>query len=572
MTSRRTPSPIDAIADAYFDELSVLSPSISLFLGHENPHGFDDYSPEGLKAANDLRARTLADIRDAEAQGQETGALDETDLVTIDAMRERLGTATDLYEAGLHHTVLNVIESPVQQMRDIFDLLPTDTAAGWETVSATMAALPRSIAGYRESLRYARDELGRVPARLQIERVAAQAHALSETGNRFDALAAESASAADSASSSASTTTESRARELAVHAQAAREAFGGLAHFLRTELAEHAPENEACGRDDYVMFSREFLGAEVDLEETYEWALDELDSIDAEQRRVANSIHPGAELFDVMRALDEDPDRALHGTTALQEWMQTVADEAITELGKTHFDIPEPLRTIECMIAPSATGAVYYSQPSEDFSRPGRMWWSVPDGVTEFATWQEKTTVYHEGVPGHHLQMGQASYLADSLNKWRRHVCWVSGHGEGWALYAERLMAELGFLDEPGDYLGMLDSQRLRTSRVIVDIGFHLGFNAPAHLGGGVWDRAKAWEFLTQNVAMDRTFLAFELDRYLGWPGQAPSYKIGQRLWEDIRDESRAAQGTGFDLKTFHNRALNLGSLGLDPLRRALLR
>src|SRR5699024_2962456 len=516
MTSRRTPSPIDAIADAYFEELSVLSPSISLFLGHENPHGFDDYSPEGLKAANDLRARTLADIKDAEAHGQETGALDETDLVTIDAMSERLGTATDVYEAGLHHTVLNVIESPVQQMRDIFDLLPTDTAAGWETVSATMAALPRSIAGYRESLRYARDQLGRVPARLQIERVAAQAHALSEAGNRFDALAAESASTAGSASSSASAATESLARELAVHAQAAREAFDGLAHFLRTELAEHAPENEACGRDDYVLFSREFLGAEVDLEETYEWALGELASIDAEQRRVANSIRPGAELFDVMRALDEDPDRALHGTKALQEWMQGVADEAITELSKSHFDIPEPLRTIECMIAPSATGAVYYSQPSEDFSRPGRMWWSVPDGVTEVATWQEKTTGYHEGGPRHHLQMRQASYLADSLNKWRRHVCWVSGHGEGWALYAERLMAELGFLDEPGDYLGMLDSQRLRTSRVIVDIGFHLGLKAPAHLGGGVWDRAKAWEFLTQNVAMDRTFLAFELDRYLG--------------------------------------------------------
>ncbi|MGC2940921.1 MULTISPECIES: DUF885 domain-containing protein [unclassified Brevibacterium] len=561
-TSRRNPSPIDAIADAYFDELCVLSPSISLFLGTENPHGFDDYSPEGLKAANELRARTLALLDDAEADGLTMESLDETDLVTIDAMRERLDTATDLFEAGLQHTVLNVIESPVQQMRDIFDLLPTDTEDEWETVSRTMAALPRSIDGYRESLRYARDELGRVPARLQIERVAAQAEVLSQADSRFTTIAADATSSA----------AETLARELTVHAESAREAFGGFARFLRTELTEHAPENEACGREDYALFSREFLGAEVDLEETYEWALDELDSIDAEQRRVANIIHPGVELFDVMRMLDSDPQRALHGTKALQEWMQTVADEAITELGKTHFDIPEPLRTIECMIAPSATGAVYYSQPSEDFSRPGRMWWSVPDGVTEFATWQEKTTVYHEGVPGHHLQMGQASYLADSLNQWRRHVCWVSGHGEGWALYAERLMAELGFLDEPGDYLGMLDSQRLRTSRVIVDIGFHLGLKAPDHLGGGTWDRATAWEFLTRNVAMDRTFLAFELDRYLGWPGQAPSYKIGQRLWEDIRDGSRAVAGAGFDLKEFHSRALGLGSIGLDPLRRALLR
>lgn len=561
-TSHRATSAIDAIADAYFDELCVLSPSISLFLGIENPHGFDDYSPEGLKAADDLRARTLAKIDAAEADGLTANSLDETDLVTIDAMRERLGTATDLFEAGLQHTVLNVIESPVQQMRDIFDLLPTDSATGWETVSATMAALPGSIEGYRESLRYARDQLGRVPARIQIERVADQAEALSQADSRFTTIAAEATNA----------TKDSLARELTLHAESATEAFGGLARFLRTELAERAPETEACGREDYALLSREFLGAEVDLEETYDWAIDELDSIDAEQRRVADSIQPGAELFDVMRMLDTDPQRALHGTQALQEWMQTVADEAITELGKTHFDIPEPLRTIECKIAPSATGAVYYSQPSEDFSRPGRMWWSVPDGVTEFATWQEKTTVYHEGIPGHHLQMGQASYLADSLNKWRRHVCWVSGHGEGWALYAERLMAELGFLDEPGDYLGMLDSQRLRTSRVIVDIGFHLGLKAPAHLGGGVWDRAKAWEFLTKNVAMDRTFLAFELDRYLGWPGQAPSYKIGQRLWEEIRDESRAAAGAEFDLKEFHSRALNLGSVGLDPLRRALLR
>src|SRR5699024_9148327 len=256
-TSRRTPSAIDAIADAYFDELCVLSPSISLFLGTENPHGFDDYSPEGLKAANDLRARTLAKVTAAEARGQETGSLDETDLVTIDAMRERLGTATDLYEAGLQHTVLNVIESPVQQMRDIFDLLPTDTTAGWQTISATMAALPTSIAGYRESLRYAGDQLGRVPARLQIERVAGQAEALSRADSRFATIAADATS----------TTTETLARELAGHARSAAEAFGDLASFLRTELSEHAPENEACGREDYALFSREFLGAEVDLDE-----------------------------------------------------------------------------------------------------------------------------------------------------------------------------------------------------------------------------------------------------------------------------------------------------------------
>ena len=149
--------------------------------------------------------------------------------------------------------------------------------------------------------------------------------------------------------------------------------------------------------------------------------------------------------------LNNDPARVLHGTAALQEWMQSTADAAIAALDGEHFDIPAPLRTIECRIAPSATGGIYYTPPSDDFSRPGRMWWSVPEGTEDFVTWQERTTVFHEGVPGHHLQCGMQTHLREELNSWRRLACWVSGHGEGWALYAEQLMADLGFQDDPGD-------------------------------------------------------------------------------------------------------------------------
>ena len=169
----------------------------------------------------------------------------------------------------------------------------------------------------------------------------------------------------------------------------------------------------------------------------------------------------------------------LHGTDALRDWMQERADEVIADLADTHFDIPGPVRTIECRIAPTQTGGIYYTGPSDDFTRPGRMWWSVPKGVTEFGTWRELTTVYHEGVPGHHLQVAQTVYRRELLNKWRRMMCWVSGHGEGWALYAERLMAELGYMDDPGNYLGLLDGQSLRAARVVLDIGVHCGFEAP---------------------------------------------------------------------------------------------
>ncbi|HOQ54042.1 MAG TPA: DUF885 domain-containing protein, partial [Micropruina sp.] len=278
-----------------------------------------------------------------------------------------------------------------------------------------------------------------------------------------------------------------------------------------------------------------------------------------------------ASIDDAVRVLDGDAHRKLDGTKALQEWMQTTADTAIADLNGVHFDIPEPVRRIECMIAPTQNGGIYYTGPSDDFSRPGRMWWSVPPGVEQFNTWREKTTVYHEGVPGHHLQIGQAVHNRDELNMWRRLVCWVSGHGEGWALYAERLMQEFGYMDDLGDRFGLLDGQRMRATRVVLDIGVHLGKPAPQQWGGGTWDADKAWELLKANVNMDEKFLRFELNRYLGWPGQAPSYKIGQRLWEQIRAEAAEQAGDAFSLKDFHTRALNLGSLPLSVLRDAVL-
>jgi len=196
----------------------------------------------------------------------------------------------------------------------------------------------------------------------------------------------------------------------------------------------------------------------------------------------------------------------------------------------------------------------------------------VPRGVETFTTWRELTTVFHEGVPGHHLQVAQTAYRRNTLNTWRRLMAWTSGHGEGWALYAERLMADLGFLDDLGNRMGMLDAQSLRAARVVIDIGVHCGFPAPAELGGGAWTYDKAWSFLTQHSTIEEKQLRFELNRYLGWPGQAPAYKVGERIWLGLREDARARLGSDFDLKAFHRRALDIGGVGLDTLRNALRR
>lgn len=551
--STRTPTEIDAVCEAYVDTIGRLSPEARTAFGLPGDQTtFDDHSPAGLAELDAERTAVLGRLA-------RLTPVDEVDRVTLAAMRERLGLEGELYDAGEDFATLNVIASPVQSTRDLFDLMPTDTADDWAVIAERMGNVPAALAGYIESLREGA-ATGLVAARRQVEACVKQAEELAAADTSFfTSLAGRGAAAGgDSAA-------------LERGAASAREGYAALAAFLREELVAQAPAADAVGRERYALFSRTFLGATVDLDETYEWGRDELARIVAEQEAVAAQLYgPGTTPEEAMERLDQEPERKLHGTKALQEWMQVTADAAIDALADVQFDIPGPVRTLECCIAPTQTGGIYYTPPTDDFSRPGRMWWSVPPGVTEFGTWREKTTVYHEGVPGHHLQCAQTVYRKELLNRWRRLVTWVSGHGEGWALYAERLMADLGFLDDPADRMGMLDGQRLRAARVVLDIGVHLGKPAPAELGGGTWDAAKAKTFLYANANMEPGFLDFELDRYLGWPGQAPAYKVGQRLWENIRDETKAREGADFSLKAFHRRALDVGSVGLDVLADAL--
>ncbi|MHA6513537.1 DUF885 domain-containing protein [Tessaracoccus sp. Z1128] len=550
MTERVT-SRLDQVADAYVDTLVRLSPITATEIGAPgHDHELDDFSPAGLAE----RAETA---REALRLVEATKAVDDVDTVTAAAMRERLGLDLELFEAGEDYAQLNNIASPLQYIRDVFDLMPTATTDDWEIIAARMGAVPAAVDGYIESLRHAVAH-GPAPALRQMEMGIRQADELAGGGSFWTSLAASpdvSGSLADA---------------LSHNADLARGAYARLAGSLR-ELAPRAPRADAVGRERYGRLSRLFLGATIDLDETYEWGREELSRIAAEQDEVAHQLYgDGTTADEAMRLLDEDVTRQLHGTDALQQWMQETSDAAVEALAGTHFDIADPIRRLECCIAPTQNGGIYYTRPTDDFSRPGRMWWSVPPGVESFGTWREKTTVYHEGVPGHHLQIAQAAYRAGELNRWRRLICWVSGHGEGWALYAERLMEQLGFLDDPGDRMGMLDAQRMRAARVVLDIGVHLGKPAPEEWGGGTWDADKAWPFLKANVNMAEEFVRFELERYLGWPGQAPAYKVGQRLWERARDEAAARDGAAFDLREFHRRALDLGSVGLDVLREAL--
>jgi uncharacterized protein (DUF885 family) len=548
---------IDDIAAEYVERAAALDPCYATtagIAGHD--HELPDLGADGFAGRAGLDRSTLAALDAAEAP-------DRREQVARAAMRERLALAAERYDAGDTTSELDTIASWVQRVRKVFDLMPTDGEEAAANIAKRMAAVPRA---YRQLsvtlLDAARD--GRCAARRQVEEVAGQCAGWAKPGDAFySGLAGRLTAVPDSLR-----------RELDIAARAATAATAELGAFLDRELMPLAREKDACGPEVYARASRYFLGAAVDLREAYAWSWEELARLRAEMARVSNLVRPGATVPEAMAILDQDPARRVEGRENFRAWMQEHAERTMSELDGTHFDIPEQARRIEAVIAPTNDGGIWYTEPSEDWSRPGRMWWSVPDGVETFSTWKEVTVVYHEGVPGHHLQMSVAMADTQGLNRWQR-MSWVSGHGEGWALYAERLMGELGYLDDPGAYLGMLDSQQLLAAQVALDIGVHLELDVPRGTGwreGERWNAEIAWELLRAHSSWDERQLRSELRRCLGMPGQAPSYTLGERIWLQAREDAMARAGAAFSLKDFHAKALSLGAMGLDPLREALAR
>lgn len=551
---------VDLIADRYVDECVARYPETATYLGiPDHDDSWSDYSPDGLADRIDHIRRTIAALHGAAPS-------DERENTAKEAMLERLGLEVELYDAHITASRVSVIAGQAQEIRWIFDLMPTDSEAGWRNIASRLRTVYRPLSEVRETLSAEARE-GNISAVRQIHATVDQIRSWTgETGDD-DFFAGLAARAPEQ---------DTLRSDLNSAANEARRAFSEFADWLETSLGPLAPSLDAVGEERYALDSRYFLGAVIDLGETYQWGFEELHRIQQAQRAIAKDLVGEPNIKAAYEALDQDPARRIAGAEAFRSWMQDLADQAVANLAGKHFDIPDPVKRIECCIAPTHDGSIYYTDPAEDFSRPGQMWWAVPEGIDTFSTWKEVTTVYHEGVPGHHLQIAQNAYRSELLNRWQRKLFFCSGHGEGWALYAEQLMDELGYL-EPGDRMGMLDAQAFRAIRVIIDIGMHLQLQIPKinpwHFRPGErWTPDAGFEFMIQNSSTDEPTLRFELDRYLGWPGQAPSYKVGERIWLEAREDARRRHRAAFDLSKFHADALNLGPLGLDPLRAALAR
>ena len=551
------------LADDYVHRLAALDPSVAVTLGlRPEDTRMPDFSPEAAQTTARLGRVTLRRLDELEST---SGPFDGVEQRCARLLRDRLGVLIEAHQAGEHLRPLRNIGSPVQRARSLFLMLPSETSEDWERIASRLSGFPACydslIAALREGMRQ-----GLTAAPRQAETIAGQLDAWTEGEeswfHRFVAKAPEDVSAG-------------LRRELVAAADGAAGSVRELRAFLMEAYLPAALSTpEPVGRERYLLSTRLWSGASIDPEEVYAWGWEEFHRLDAEMRQLAEQIRPGSTPVETLTWLEEHG-RRVDGVEEARRWLQQMMDDAVIELDGTHFDIAEPVKQVEAMIAPTGSAAApYYTRPSVDFSRPGRTWLPT-QGRDSFPVYDLVSTWYHEGVPGHHLQLAQWVHEAPNLSVFQTTVGSSSGTTEGWALYAERLMDELGYLDAE-ERMGYLDCQMMRAVRVVIDLGLHLELPIPedSPVGAGQqWTPELALEFFAAHSGRPRDFLESEIVRYLGWPGQAISYKLGERAWLAGRAAARAAaeaRGEEFNLKAWHMRALSLGALGLDDLEEEL--
>ncbi|MFF4395331.1 DUF885 domain-containing protein [Streptomyces sp. NPDC001480] len=556
MSETKSPLPRE-VADAYVDELIALDPVIGTYLGvKESSSRLPDLSPAGQEARAELMRATLARLDEAERR---PGADSDRERRCARLLRERLTAQLAVHEAEEGLRQVGNMATPGHEVRDVFTITPAQTEEDWAAIAERLRAVPAALAGYRESLALGLERklyAAPRPTATFVEQLTEWSDTDGEGRGWYEDFAAAGP--------------EALRAELDEAARAATAAVVELRDWMRDVYApavEGAPNT--AGRERYARWARYYNGTDLDLDEAYAYGWAEFHRILAEMRQEAEKILPGAETPWVALAHLDGHGRHVEGVDEVRDWLQGLMDRAIEELDGTHFELAERVRKVESRIAPpGGAAAPYYTAPSQDFSRPGRTWLPTMDR-TRFPVYDLVSTWYHEGVPGHHLQLAQWAHVAEDLSRYQASVGMVSANAEGWALYAERLMDELGYLSDPEERLGYLDAQMMRAARVIVDIGMHLELEIPADSPfhpGERWTPELAQEFFLRHSSRPADFVESELTRYLTIPGQAIGYKLGERAWLRGRENARERHGDAFDLKAWHMAALSQGSLGLDDL------
>jgi len=536
---------ISKILDRFIEDGIKLSPLSATYMGIPGyDDKLDDLSPTGAKKGEDLVRNTLNAVKN------ETPA-NEFDRIAKEVAIERLSSELKLSETKESHVTFNLIASPVTEIRQIFEMMK-DSPELVSNVTKRLSGIKSAFDGWRLTIEEAAKD-GKVNQKRQVLATAGQLDTFAKGG--FTAVAAKFNPAKDNS-------------ELLQAAKSAESACAELATWLREKYAPMSQPEDGVGETRYKLWARHFTGADLNIRETYEWGVQELQRINDRMWVAAKKLYPdAATLREVADRLEKDPRYIVEGEDELIRRLKEFIEIAVERLDGKEFDIDPRIRNCDARLAPEGSAsAAYYMGPSEDLSRPGTTWFPTM-GRKTFGWWHIVSTWYHEAVPGHHLQIATSMVNTDRLNRFQRNRVFVSGYSEGWALYAERLMDELGAFEDPGFEMGYLSAQGLRAARVVVDIGMHCGYK---DFDGNVWNADSAFKILHERALLDDISARSEVDRYLGWPGQAISYKVGERFWMEAREDAKRRLGSNFNLKKFHSSDLNLGPMGKDPFQRGM--
>lgn len=554
---------VTAICDGFLDQYMAINPTLTgrVFGLDRSGAAVSDWSPAGVAKMEALMRETLAALAATPpaSRKEELGAafLEDTAqaiLATIEAGEPWRKMSTHIF-VGPPALLLTSFEQMSRATAGEVPLEPEAVDDDWSRILARIRAVPGAMAGYRESLERGL-ALGLTAPRSMTLAVAAQCRGWAEAGWFSTFVQAYGA--------------VPLAAPLADAAEAADRSYGALADWLAGTYAASAMPEDGIGSERYRLYADLWLGLRgLDLDEAYAWAVAEFHRLEAEKARETDRVRAGATYDEIRAELDADPDQAIAGVDAFRDWAQGAVDDAIARLNGAEFDIPEALRVCRVEMTDAGSGAMpFYVTPSEDLATPGAVVWPTL-GRTTLPTWSAWSTIYHESVPGHHIQLG-GSRLLDLVRLQR--VAGAAGHAEGWALYAERLMDELGWFDTAPKRLGFLSMQSFRAARVFVDIGLHTGRPIPEGFDGAgePWTRERAIVVIDRASGLGPAAAALEVDRYYAWPAQACAYKLGERTWLACRAAAMERHGAAFDRKAWHAQALALGPLGLDRLARQL--
>ena len=458
---------------------------------------------------------------------------------------------------------LKAWEIPVSQMSGVHlryaqfvSLLPFKTARDYENYVARLKALPAAFDQVTVQMRKGMAE-GLMPPRFLLEKVAVQCHTIdskaaaetpfAEPFSRFpDAVAPKDRD-------------RLRASGMAAIESGVLPAYRKFEVFVRTEYAPRGrtelgiwalPEGDAR----YAAAVRATTTTDLSPEEIHQLGLKQVAQLEVEELEIAKKLG-FADVRSLRAAATKDPklhpasrEDMLDRYRAFTAGMWKKLPGLFGRLPKAQLEV----RAVEQFREKEAAEAQYQGG-TPDGSRPGHVEVNTGD-FADRSTVQIEATSYHEGVPGHHMQIALAQEL-ETLPPFRQHAHYTA-FVEGWALYAERLGKELGFYQDPYSDYGRLESELLRGVRLVVDSGFHYKH----------WSRQQVVDYFHEHTATDEPAVQAETDRYISWPAQALSYKVGQLKILELRERARTALGEHFELRGFHDEVLSGGALPLDVL------